>query len=82
MTELVKPKRKKLKPLIEDVFSHLDALYRSAKKTKNIALALKAVEVCIKAKQAFGKQPQPLINIHEASDEELEKMVKMLKQQE
>lgn len=82
MTQLEKPTRKKLKPLKDDIFNHLDAMYRLAKKTKNIALALKAVEVCIKAKQAFGKQPQPLINIHEASDEELEKMVKMLKQQE
>jgi hypothetical protein len=82
MTQLEKPKRKKLKPLKDDIFNHLDAMYRLAKKTKNIALALKAVEVCIKAKQALCKQPPSLMNISEASDEELEKMIKTLKPEE
>jgi hypothetical protein len=82
MTQPEKPKRKKLKPLKDDIFNHLDVMYRLAKKTKNIALALKAVEVCIKAKQALGKQSTPLMNIQEASDDELEKMVQMLKQEE
>jgi hypothetical protein len=81
MTTPLKPGRKPQKPLKEDIFSHLDSIYRSARRAKNFALALKAVEVCIKAKHATSKHQSPLIDIQAMSDEELEKMLLMLHHQ-
>jgi hypothetical protein len=67
-------------PLKEDIFTHLDSIYRSARRTKNFALALKVIEVCIKAKQATSKHQSSMINIQEMSDEDLEKMLQTLQQ--
>ena len=78
MTTPLKRGRKLSKPLKEDIFTHLDSIYRSARRAKNFALALKAVEVCIKAKQATSKHQSPMMNIQEMSDEDLEKMLQML----
>ena len=74
----VKRGRKPRKPLTEDIFNHLDSIYRSARRVKNYAIALKAVEVCIKAKKASSKHQSPMLNIQEMSDEDLEKLLHSL----
>ncbi|MDP3936148.1 MAG: hypothetical protein Q8Q56_04090 [Alphaproteobacteria bacterium] len=82
MNTPLKQGRKPQKPLKEDIFNHLDSIYRSARRVKNYAIALKAVEVCIKAKKVSSKPPSPMFNIQEMSDEDLEKILQTLQSQE
>lgn len=77
----VKLGRKPSKPLKEDIFSHLDSLYRSARRAKDYVLAVKIVEVCIKAKQVLYKQQASTVNIQAMSDAELEKLLQSLQQE-
>lgn len=63
MNTPLKRGRKPQKPLKEDIFNHLDSIYRTARRAKNYVLALKVIEVCIKAKQAMSKGQLPMINI-------------------
>lgn len=79
MNTSLKAKRKPEKPLKEDIFDHLDSIYRSARRTKDYALALKTIEVCIKAKQSNSKHQSPVLNIQDMSDEDLEKLVQSLR---
>lgn len=77
----VKRGRKPHKPLKEDIFNHLDSIYLSARRNKNYAVALKTIELCIKAKQAMSKHQSSTLNIQEMSDEDLEKMLQTLQQE-
>lgn len=82
MKELEKQKRKKKQMLSDDIFKHLDSLYRSARRNNNIAMALKAVEVCLKAKKTMGNSNESTLNIEELTDEALEKMLSQLHHEE
>lgn len=64
-------------PLKEDVFNHIDSVYRSARRSKNYAVALKALELCLKAKNARGKASNPLLHLQDISDAELAEMLEI-----
>lgn len=70
------------KPLKEDIYTHLDSIYRSARRCKNFPVALKAIEMCLKAKKAALKQNPSLLNLNDLSEEELELIVQTLVQEE
>ncbi len=68
---LTKRTRKPAKPIKEDVYAPLDSIYRSARKCKNYPAALKAIELCIKAKKEALKQYAGRFNLQDLSDDEL-----------
>lgn len=79
MNETVTPTkrvRKPAKPIKEDVYAPLDSIYRSARKCKNYPAALKAIELCLKAKKVAIREKSSAINLHDLSDEELLDIIK------
>lgn len=76
MTKSKKHDRKIYTPLKEDLFNHIDSLYRSARRSKNYAVALKALELCLKAKNTTGKINNPFLHLQDLSDYELNEMLK------
>lgn len=73
MTNPKKRYPKKTVALKEDVLMHLDLLYRSARKAKNFQVALKALELCLKAQHS--KHQKPTLQLKEISDSELEQLI-------
>jgi|GEM_PF-2544951 len=65
-------------PLKEDVFNHIDSVYRSARRSKNYAVALKALELYLKAKNLRGKTNNPLLHLQDLSDAELSEMIEII----
>jgi hypothetical protein len=72
---LTKRVRKSTKSIKEDVYAPLDSIYRSARKCKNYPAALKAIELCLKAKKAALKQRSTHFNLHDLSDDELKEIL-------
>lgn len=82
MTPIKKTGPKKYKTLKEDIFNHLDSVYRSARRLKNFTAALKAVELCLKAKQINSNKQTPLLHLQDMSEEALEQMLQQLDSEE
>jgi hypothetical protein len=58
--------------LKDDIFNHLESVFTAAFASDNLAVALKALELCFKAKLAIDKNPKPTLNLRDLSEEELE----------
>lgn len=72
---LTKKTRKATKSIKEDVYAPLDSIYRSARKYKNYPAALKAIELCIKAKKTALKQTSERLRLQDLSDDELKEIL-------
>jgi hypothetical protein len=70
-----KKTRKPTKSIKEDVYAPLDSIYRSARKCKNYPAALKAIELCIKAKKTALKQASERLSLQDLSDDELKEIL-------
>lgn len=73
---VTKKTRKSTKSIKEDVYAPLDSIYRSARKCKNYPAALKAIELCLKAKKTALKQASERFNLQDLSDDELAEILK------
>ncbi len=72
---LTKKTRKPAKSIKEDVYAPLDSIYRSARKCKNYPAALKAIELCLKAKKTALKQASERLSLQDLSDDELKEIL-------
>lgn len=66
---------KRTQKLHENVYAHLDELYHVACHKEDYAVALKALELCIKHKQ---QQSKTAINLNDMSDAELQALIDTL----
>jgi ABC-type Na+ transport system ATPase subunit NatA len=82
MTQKKKHGDKPHTPLKEDIFNHIDYVYRSARRSKNFSVALKALELYLKAKSAKEKNINALMHLHDLSNTEIEQIVNQLSEDE
>lgn len=79
MTEPVKKAGRKVnRPIKEDIFVQLESVYRSARRARNYAMALKALEICLKAKQITLKNPPSLLQVQDLTEFELSELIQQL----
>ncbi len=68
--------------LKDDVFEHLDMVFRSARKAKNHAAALRAVEISLKAKHHKYKTEKAASDLGSMSEKELGQLLQNLQRNE
>lgn len=66
------------KSLREDVFEHLDMVFRSARRAQKHGAALKAIEIALKAKKQGGENSSNA-DLGEMSETQLEQLLHQLK---